>query len=175
MALKGFHLTKPLLLLSLLLSACSSEPAQQDESKSQSTQCSQEDISGGAAWITGQLNAFGSEDPKAAYNFASEQFRQGVSLDEFASIISGQYSALLSLKSFEIGRCFALEEGYVFQVDLIDNQNIVNFSEAKFLDTLVFGIQFSSSISCKKFGIKYEYFSNIFIESELSVSEAMSF
>ncbi|MBM3711341.1 MAG: DUF4864 domain-containing protein [Actinobacteria bacterium] len=123
MALKGFHLTKPLLLLSLLLSACSSEPAQQDESKSQSTQCSQEDISGGAAWITGQLNAFGSEDPKAAYNFASEQFRQGVSLDEFASIISGQYSALLSLKSFEIGRCFALEEGYVFQVDLIDNQN----------------------------------------------------
>ncbi|MFM7501488.1 MAG: DUF4864 domain-containing protein [Actinomycetota bacterium] len=123
MALKGFHLTKPLLLLSLLLSACSSEPAQQDESKSQSTQCSQEDISGGAAWITGQLNAFGSDDPKAAYNFASEQFRQGVSLDEFASIISGQYSALLSLKSFEIGRCFALEEGYVFQVDLIDNQN----------------------------------------------------
>ncbi|MFM7356533.1 MAG: DUF4864 domain-containing protein [Actinomycetota bacterium] len=123
MALKGFHLTKPLLLLSLLLSACSSEPAQQDESKSQSTQCSQEDISGGAAWITGQLNAFGSDDPKAAYYFASEQFREGVSLDEFASIISGQYSALLSLKSFEIGRCFALEEGYVFQVDLIDNQN----------------------------------------------------
>ena len=123
MALKGFHLTKPLLLLSLLLSACSSEPAQQDESKSQSTQCSQEEIAGGAAWITGQLNAFGSDDPKAAYNFASEQFRQGVSLDEFASIISGQYSALLSLKSFEIGRCFALDQGFVFQVDLIDNQN----------------------------------------------------
>ena len=123
MALKGFHLTKPLLLLSLLLSACSSEPAQQDESKSQSTQCSQEDISGGAAWITGQLNAFGSAEPSAAYNFASEQFRQGVSLDEFASIISGQYSALLSLKGFEIGRCFALDEGYVFQVDLIDSQN----------------------------------------------------
>ena len=123
MALKGFHLAKPLLLLSLLLSACSSEPAQQDESKSQSTQCSQEDISGGAAWITGQLNAFGSAEPSAAYNFASEQFRQGVSLDEFASIISGQYSALLSLKSFEIGRCFALDEGYVFQVDLIDSQN----------------------------------------------------
>jgi len=123
MGAKGFGLIKLVLLLSLLLSACSSEPAQQDESKSQSTQCSQEDISGGAAWITGQLNAFGSDDPKAAYNFASEQFRQGVSLDEFASIISGQYSALLSLKSFEIGRCFALEEGYVFQVDLIDNQN----------------------------------------------------
>ena len=123
MALKGFHLTKPLLVLSLLLSACSSEPAQQDESKSQSTQCSQEEIAGGSAWITGQLNAFGSDDPKAAYNFASEQFRQGVSLDEFASIISGQYGALLSLKSFEIGRCFALDEGYVFQVDLIDNQN----------------------------------------------------
>ena len=123
MALKGFHLTKPLLLLSLLLSACSSEPDQQDESDSQASQCSQEDISGGAAWITGQLNAFGSAEPSAAYNFASEQFRQGVSLDEFASIISGQYSALLSLKSFEIGRCFALEEGYVFQVDLIDSQN----------------------------------------------------
>ena len=122
MALKGFHRAKLLLLLSLLLSACSSEPDQQDESKSQASQCSQEDISGGAAWITGQLNAFGSAEPSAAYNFASEQFRQGVSLDEFASIISGQYSALLSLKSFEIGRCFALEEGYVFQVDLIDNQ-----------------------------------------------------
>ena len=122
MALKGFGLAKLLLLLSLLLSACSSEPDQQDESDSQASQCSQEDISGGAAWITGQLNAFGSAEPSAAYNFASEQFRQGVSLDEFASIISGQYSALLSLKGFEIGRCFALEEGYVFQVDLIDNQ-----------------------------------------------------
>ena len=123
MALKGFGLAKLLLLLSLLLSACSSEPDQKEESDSQASQCSQEDISGGAAWITGQLNAFGSADPSAAYNFASEQFRQGVSLDEFASIISGQYSALLSLKSFEIGRCFALEEGYVFQVDLIDSQN----------------------------------------------------
>ena len=123
MALKGFHRAKLLLLLSLLLSACSSEPDQKDESDSQASQCSQEDISGGAAWITGQLNAFGSADPSAAYNFASEQFRQGVSLDEFASIISGQYSALLSLKGFEIGRCFALEEGYVFQVDLIDSQN----------------------------------------------------
>ena len=122
MALKGFHRAKLLLLLSLLLSACSSEPDQQDESDSQASQCSQEDISGGAAWITGQLNAFGSAEPSAAYNFASEQFRQGVSLDEFASIISGQYSALLSLKGFEIGRCFALDEGYVFQVDLIDNQ-----------------------------------------------------
>ena len=123
MALKGFHRAKLLILLSLLLSACSSEPDQKDESDSQASQCSQEDISGGAAWITGQLNAFGSAEPSAAYNFASEQFRQGVSLDEFASIISGQYSALLSLKSFEIGRCFALEEGYVFQVDLIDSQN----------------------------------------------------
>lgn len=123
MALKGFHRAKLLILLSLLLSACSSEPDQKDESDSQASQCSQEDISGGAAWITGQLNAFGSADPSAAYNFASEQFRQGVSLDEFASIISGQYSALLSLKSFEIGRCFALDEGYVFQVDLIDSQN----------------------------------------------------
>jgi len=123
MALKGFHRAKLLLLLSLLLSACSSEPDQKDESDSQASQCSQEDISGGAAWITGQLNAFGSAEPSAAYNFASEQFRQGVSLDEFASIISGQYSALLSLKGFEIGRCFALDEGYVFQVDLIDSQN----------------------------------------------------
>ena len=123
MALKGFGLAKLLLLLSLLLSACSSEPDQQDEPDSQASQCSQEDISGGAAWITGQLNAFGSAEPSAAYNFASEQFRQGVSLDEFASIISGQYSALLSLKGFEIGRCFALDEGYVFQVDLIDSQN----------------------------------------------------
>lgn len=123
MALKGFHLTKPLLLLSLLLSACSSEPAKRDESKSQASKCSQEEVAGGAAWITGQLNAFGSGEPSAAYNFASEQFRQGVSLDEFVVIISGQYSALLSLKSFEIGRCFALDEGYVFQVDLMDNQN----------------------------------------------------
>ena len=120
---KGFGLIKLVLLLSLLLSACSSEPDQKDESNSQASQCSQEEIAGGAAWITGQLNAFGSAEPSAAYNFASEQFRQGVSLDDFVAIISGQYSALLTLKSFEIGRCFALDQGYVFQVDLIDNQN----------------------------------------------------
>ena len=123
MALKDFHLAKLLLLLFLLLSACSNESDQQDESNSQASQCNQDVIAGGAAWITGQLNAFGSSDSRDAYNFASEQFRQGVSLDEFASIISGQYSALLSLRNFDIGRCFALDEGYVFQVDLIDNQN----------------------------------------------------
>lgn len=120
---KGFGLTKLLLLLSLLLSACSSEPDREDESNSQVNQCSQEEIAGGAAWITGQLNAFGSDDPSAAYNFASEQFRQGVSLENFVAIISGQYSALLTLKSFDIGRCVAINEGYVFQVDLIDNKN----------------------------------------------------
>ena len=86
---KGFGLTKLLLLLSLLLSACSSEPDREDESNSQANQCSQEEIAGGAAWITGQLNAFGSDDPSAAYNFASAQFRQGVSLENFVALISG--------------------------------------------------------------------------------------
>ena len=68
---KGFGLIKLVLLLSLLLSACSSEPYQKDESNSKASQCSQEEIAGGAAWITGQLNAFGSAEPSTAYNFAS--------------------------------------------------------------------------------------------------------
>ena len=126
MHLKGRPLAKVLLVICLSFSSCSSNSDSDADLESESrldsqvNECTQEEITDGSAWITGQLDAFASADAKGAYAFASEQFRSGVSLDDFASIIVGQYSALLSLDSFEIGKCTPNESGFVFQVDLID-------------------------------------------------------
>lgn len=115
-----------LLIACLALIGCSSSKKPDSEPSPKASQalgqCSDEELAGGSAWITGQLKAFSNSDAKGAYSFASEQFRSGVSLDEFAAIISGQYSALLNLESFEIVECVAIEGGFVFQVNLVDKQ-----------------------------------------------------
>ncbi len=122
MYIRGRAFSSLILGLSLILVGCSSNPEVEDKKETLTGECSQEEISGGSAWITGQLNAFSNSDAKAAYAFASEQFRSGVSLDEFASIIAGQYSALLNLETFEIINCVPIEMGFVFQVDLTDKE-----------------------------------------------------
>ena len=119
MYIRGRVLSSLILGLSLILVGCSSNPEVEDKKETLTGECSQEEISGGSAWITGQLNAFSNSDAKAAYAFASEQFRSGVSLDEFASIIAGQYSALLNLETFEIINCVPIEMGFVFQVVVV--------------------------------------------------------
>ncbi|MBM3656632.1 MAG: DUF4864 domain-containing protein [Actinobacteria bacterium] len=122
MALSLLISARLLIAISLGVTRCSTNPEPDDETRLEATGCSQEEISAGSAWITGQFNAFGNSEIKATYGFASEQFRSGASLEEFASVVSGQYSALLNLGSYEIGRCDLIEGGFVFQVDLVDDQ-----------------------------------------------------
>jgi hypothetical protein len=128
MHLKGRPLAKVLLVICLGLSSCSpnsnsnTDPESESKFDFQVNECTQGEITDGSAWITGQLNAFASADAKGAYAFASEQFRSEVSLDDFAAIIAGQYSALLTLDSFEIGKCTPNESGFVFQVDIVDKE-----------------------------------------------------
>lgn len=128
MHLKGRPLGKLLLVICLGLSSCSSnsdsntDPESESKFDSQVNECTQEEITDGSAWITGQLDAFASADAKGAYTFASERFRSEVSLDDFAAIIAGQYSALLTLDSFDIGKCTPNESGFVFQVDIVDKE-----------------------------------------------------
>jgi hypothetical protein len=114
------------LLACIFLMGCSSNEKEDIDPSPKASlasgQCSDEELAGGSAWIAGQLKAFGDSDAKSAYSFASEQFRSGVSLDEFASIISGQYSALLNLESFEIAECVAIDGAFVFQVNIVDKQ-----------------------------------------------------
>ena len=118
----------PLIFLSCLaLSGCGSNENPESEPKPKASattgQCSNEELAGGSAWISGQLKAFSNSDAKSAYSFASKQFRSAVSLEVFAEIISSQYGALQNLASFEIINCSIIEDGFVFQLNLVDKQS----------------------------------------------------
>jgi len=117
-----------LILLATLFFAtsCSSdteEPTQIEESSTLALQnnCDQTYFEEGSRWIKGQLNAFKDPDPKVAYGFASADFRATNSIDQFASIISNQYSMLLDLEKFEVYSCDSSEDYFVFGVKVTGN------------------------------------------------------
>ena len=106
--------------------SCSSdieEPNPMEESSTLDLQnnCDQTYFEEGSRWIKGQLNAFKDPDPKVAYGFASADFRATNSIDQFASIISNQYSMLLDLEKFEVYSCDSSEDYFVFGVRVTGN------------------------------------------------------
>ena len=107
--------------LSILLLGCTSsntnEQLTQEPTTPQST-CSQDEIDGGAAWIKGQLAAFGKQDFQSAYGFASQSFQSARSLEEFVQIITANYGFLLDARSYSVGPCVKEGENYIFDVAL---------------------------------------------------------
>jgi len=55
--------------------------------------------------ISGQIDAIAKEKWELAYSFASEGFREGVSIGEFIFIIGAQYGMLVKNKSYEFDKC----------------------------------------------------------------------
>lgn len=114
--------------LTLFLSGCTTasesvndENASLEALTSSTSECSAVDYAAGKALITGQLTAFEERDTKAAYSYASDEFKSRNSLAAFTSIIESQYSMLLDLRSFEIRRCVVDTGLYYFEVKLVDN------------------------------------------------------
>jgi hypothetical protein len=109
------------LAITLLLVGCSStDPVAQEESNPAQPTCSNTEVDQGSAWIKGQLDAFTKEDPEAAYNFASEDFKARSSLNQFVAIIVANYGFLLSTSSYTIGDCTKDGEFFDFDVEVID-------------------------------------------------------
>ena len=117
------------LLLGVLLTACSSssEPGQSRTSNLDTLvqpipTCSESEFTGGSNWIEGQLQAFGERDPNRAYSYASEAFKNANSVEDFAAIISSQYSMLLDLRDFNIVSCDKDGDFFSYKVQITDNQ-----------------------------------------------------
>jgi hypothetical protein len=116
------------ILFSTLIFAvgCSNETEEPTDIEDSSTlelqnNCDPKYFEEGSRWIKGQLNAFSDPDPKVAYGFASADFRATNSIDQFASIITNQYSMLLDLEKFEIYSCDSSEDYFVFGVKVTGN------------------------------------------------------
>lgn len=126
--LSGLKIFSILLVTLFLATACSSdieEPNPMEESSTLDLQnnCDQTYFEEGSRWIKGQLNAFKDPDPKAAYGFASADFRATNSIDQFSSIISNQYPMLLDLEKFEIYSCDSSEDYFLFGVKVTGNDS----------------------------------------------------
>lgn len=120
------------ILLLFVLTSCSKSPSQIDSKEITDVvlnNCTKSDFEEGSRWITGQLRAFKKSDPKYAYGFASEDFRSTLSINQFADIISTEYSMLLDWRNFEILSCDKNEEYFLFGVKVVSNEEIVYIFE----------------------------------------------
>ena len=118
--------------LVILLASCSTPtkvnqqaPSKLDSISQPIPTCSASENSEGSAWISGQLEAFGESKPDKAYSYASETFRVRSSVEDFASIITSQYTMVLNLKEYRILSCDKDGQLFTFAVKLIDNENLV--------------------------------------------------
>lgn len=117
------------LVFTLLLTSCSTSKTDKVSENSQplkaqaTPSCSNDEFVGGSKWITGQLNAFRKGTLEEAYSFASPSFRQSNGFELFSFLIVGQYSMLLTSKSFQISSCERTGSKFFFTGSLVDNQN----------------------------------------------------
>ena len=55
--------------------------------------------------ISAQIDALAKRDWKQAYSFASEDFREGIGVDQFIAIIESQYAMLINNQGYQFNQC----------------------------------------------------------------------
>jgi hypothetical protein len=68
--------------------------------------------------ISGQINAFSSEEWESAYSFASPGFQEAVSLEQFIYVIRSQYQMLIDNECVEFGSCTIASESIAQEVSV---------------------------------------------------------
>jgi hypothetical protein len=68
--------------------------------------------------ISGQINAFSSEEWESAYSFASPGFQEAVSLEQFIYVIRSQYQMLIDNEGVEFGSCTIASESIAQEVSV---------------------------------------------------------
>ena len=111
-----------LVLIALLfLSSCTDA---KEEVVNVKGNCSEVDFAEGSRWINGQLKAFEAADPKLAYGFASENFRELTSIEQFTEIIGNEYPVLLDIKKSDFTYCDSKENFFLIELRITDNQDL---------------------------------------------------
>jgi hypothetical protein len=98
--------------------------------------------------ISGQIDALAKKDWKLAYSFASTNFQEKVSVDEFIFIITAQYSMLIQNQGYEFNKC-AITGGAIAQEVRIKGSN------------QVYGLTYQLSVTGSTLGIESAAFSEI--------------
>ena len=68
--------------------------------------------------ISGQINAFSSEEWESAYSFASPGFQEAVSLEQFIYVIRSQYQMLIESEGVDFGSCTIASESITQEVSV---------------------------------------------------------
>ena len=103
------YLALPLCLF--LLTACS---RQSESTQLELGECSGEEKDLVSDHISGQISALEKLDFKKAYTYASKDFQESFTLEQFESVISRQYQMLISNEEYSFTDCQS-EKDYFIQ------------------------------------------------------------
>ena len=120
-------MTKILALITTVffLSSCASS---NNEIKAEIGECSSVQKMMVSDHITGQNRALEKSDFKKAYTFAAKSFQESFTLDQFESVITGEYQMLLSNNGYSFTECLAEEDYFVQSVSVETNAGVIDLT-----------------------------------------------
>ena len=108
-----------LILLLLSLTACSNNQAFELLSDGECSVAQKSEIT---SHVSSQLQAFAKENWEEAYSYSSQSFRRTFSISDFTSIITNDYSVLVSNQGYSFGLC-SISNREIFQAVEIELPN----------------------------------------------------
>ncbi|CAN2187106.1 Protein of unknown function DUF4864 [Candidatus Nanopelagicaceae bacterium] len=91
--------------------------------------------------ISGQINALAAQDWKLAYSFASAEFQEKVSLNQFKYIIASQYSILIENRGFTFDQCTLTDTGVEQEVSVTSGGQVYSLTYALSVSESVLGVE----------------------------------
>ncbi len=117
------YLAIPICLL--LLAACSSKS---ETTELQPGTCSKDQQVLVSDHISGQNSALERSDFKKAYTYAAKSFQESFTLDQFESVITGQYQMLISNNGYSFTECLAEVDYFVQSVSVDTNTGVIDLT-----------------------------------------------
>lgn len=91
--------------------------------------------------ISGQIDALAKRDWKQAYSFASEDFQEGVGLNQFIEIIDSQYAMLINNQGYQFNKC-TIAAGMIMQeVGVRSGQEVFNLTYRLSINGSTLGVE----------------------------------
>lgn len=128
----------PAILLAVLLTGCAQKSALENLADGPCTDAQAALID---KHISGQITALSKKNWKLAYSFASPDFKAGVNLDDFRSIIAARYSMLINNEGVQFNNCSIGNSLITQEVSVTSEGKIYDLSYKLSVNELTLGVE----------------------------------